>query len=45
MTMGDLVKDFYKRGFYKDTNLPIFVEVGYITAEEYKELTGKDYVA
>lgn len=45
MTMGDIVKDLYKRGYYEDSDLPIFVEVGYITADEYKELTNKDYAA
>lgn len=45
MTLGDLVKQYYHLGLYKDEDLNLFVSVNWITAADYKELTGKDYVA
>lgn len=43
--MRDLVIRFYNQKIYKDEDLPIFVRVGWISANDYKELTGKNYVA
>lgn len=41
--MRDLVIRFYKQGIYKDTDLPIFVRVAWISKEDYQDLTGKEY--
>lgn len=41
--MRDLVIKFYKLGIYTDEKLPVFVRVQWISAEDYKDLTGKDY--
>lgn len=41
--MRDLVIKFYKLGIYTDENLPVFVRVQWISTEDYKDLTGKDY--
>ncbi|WP_461241217.1 XkdX family protein [Paucilactobacillus sp. N302-9] len=43
--MADLVKKYYKLGFYTDDNLSIFIQAGYITADDFKELTGTAYTA
>lgn len=42
--MRDLVIKFYKQGIYKNENLPLFVRVGWLSEEDYKDLTGIDYV-
>lgn len=41
--MKELVFQFYKQGLYTIDDLPLFVQVNFISAEDYKELTGKDY--
>ena len=41
----DAIKMYYKEGLYTKDDLKLFVEVDYITAEVYKELTGEDYIA
>lgn len=43
--MADMVIDFFKRGFYTADDMKLFVEVQWITTEQYKETTGVDYVA
>jgi len=43
--MGNYVKNYYKMGLYTADNLKLFVSVAYITAADFKELTGTDYVA
>lgn len=43
--MADMVIDFFKRGFYTADDIKLFVEVQWITTEQYKEITGVDYVA
>ena len=43
--MRDLVIRFYKQGLYKEADLPVFVRVDWISKEDYKDLTGKDYDA
>lgn len=39
----ELVKDYYDNGLWKKKAVKKAVEKGWITAEEYKEITGKDY--
>lgn len=36
-------KDYYDI-MYTDADMKIFVMAGYITEEEYKEITGKEYI-
>lgn len=43
--MANTIKELYRLHYYNDEDLPIFVQVGWITADEYKAMTGKDYVA
>lgn len=38
-----LIKQYYKAGLYTIDDLPLFVQVGYISTDDYKQLTGKDY--
>ena len=42
---NELIKQYYKAGLYTIDDLPLFVQVGYISKDDYKQLTGKDYVA
>ncbi|PEZ05572.1 XkdX family protein [Bacillus sp. AFS018417] len=39
------IKDWYSKGFYTKEEVKVFVKAGWITAEEYKDITGDDYVA
>lgn len=43
--MADMVIQFFKQGFYTAEVMKLFVQVQWITAEQYKETTGVDYVA
>lgn len=45
MSMGDLVIKYFKMGIYKVDDLPLFVSAAFITADQYKEITGEEYVA
>lgn len=40
--MHDIVIGWYKMGIISDEDLKVYVPT-YITAEEYKELTGQEY--
>ena len=42
--MFDIVKRYYDRGYYSKESVKVFVKTGDITAEQYKEITGEDYV-
>lgn len=39
----ELVKSYYDSGFWKKKAVKNAVARGWITAEEYKEITGEDY--
>lgn len=41
----NLLKKYYDMGIYNDENMKIFVACGWLTAEEYQEITGSIYVA
>ena len=41
----DWVLDYYKQGYYNADDLQLFVQVNWITADQYKQATGEDYVA
>lgn len=43
--MAEMVIQFFKQGFYSIDDMKLFVQVQWITAEQYKEITGIDYVA
>ena len=43
--MADMVIQFFKQGFYNADDMKLFVQVQWITTEQYKETTGIDYVA
>lgn len=34
---------YYKMGLYNEEQFALFVKRGYVTPEEYKEMTGVDY--
>ena len=34
---------YYKMGFYTNEQFALFVKRGFVTPEEYKEMTGVDY--
>ena len=40
----ETIKKYYKKGIYKKAHLNQFVKAGKLTAEEYKLITGEDYV-
>ena len=42
--MADLVIQFYNEGFYDVEKMKLFVKVGWLTSEQYQEVTGSDYV-
>lgn len=41
--MDKVVIDLYKKKLYTDETFKKFVRVGWITSEQFKETTGKDY--
>jgi uncharacterized XkdX family phage protein len=41
--MFEKIKRFYKLGLYDNAKVRVFVEKGFITAEQYKEITSEDY--
>lgn len=43
--MLNLVKSYFKLGLYNVANLKTFVQAAFITTDDFKELTGTDYVA
>lgn len=38
------VKEYYDMGFYTNDNVRVFVIANMITEEDYKNITGEDYV-
>lgn len=43
--MAEMVIQFFNTGLYNAEDMKLFVQVQWITAEQYKETTGMDYVA
>lgn len=41
--MYKIVKRYYDRGIYSADNVATFVRAGQLTAEEYEQITGKEY--
>ena len=43
--MFNIIKRYYERGIYSKKNVAVFVKSGKITSEQYKEITGTEYVS
>ena len=43
--MFNSIKRYYDMGFYTKEKVKVFVQAGWITEAQYKEITGDDYVA
>lgn len=43
--MYKIVKRFFDRKIYTKENVAVFVASGKITAEQYKEITGTEYIS
>ena len=44
MNWYEKVQRYYSKGYYTDNDMKIFVRGSKITEEEYKQITGLDYV-
>jgi uncharacterized XkdX family phage protein len=44
MNWLQICTDYYKSGYYNNNTLKIFVAKGKITADEFKTITGQDYI-
>ncbi|WP_110943141.1 XkdX family protein [Inediibacterium massiliense] len=42
--MFETIRDAYKCGFYTLDNVKLMCEVSFISKEEYKTITGEDYI-
>ena len=42
--MFEIIKDYYNKQIYTDTNVATFVKADKITAEQYEQITGQPYV-
>lgn len=42
--MAKMIIQFFNMGFYNAEDMKLFVQVQWITSEQYKEITGVDYV-
>lgn len=40
----NLAMEFYNMGFYDKAVIASFVKIGTLSADDYKEITGDDYV-
>lgn len=43
--MFNSIKKYYDQGRYTNEQVKVFLQANWITAEQYKEITGIDYVA
>lgn len=43
--MFNIIKRYYNRRIYTKENVAVFVKSGKITAEQYKEITGTEYIS
>ena len=43
--MFTIVKRYFDKGIYTIDNVRTFVRAGRLTEEQYKEITGEDYIA
>lgn len=42
--MFKIVRRYYKKGYYSKDDVKVFVKVGDLTPEQYKQITGDDYI-
>lgn len=42
--MFNTIKKYYDKGYYTNEDMKVFVNAGYITEEEYQDITGVEYV-
>lgn len=40
-----LVPQFFKAGIYVNADVAYFVQLGWLTGQDFKDITGDDYVA
>ena len=45
MNWFEKIERYYKNGLYTNEQVKIFVQTGKITEEQYKKITGEDYIA
>lgn len=43
--MAELVRQSYANGWYTVSDVATFVAAGFLTKDEYKQITGQDYDA
>lgn len=43
--MYNIIKRYHDRGIYSKENVAVFVVSGKITVEQYKEITGTEYIS
>lgn len=41
--MYEIARDFYNLGMYTEENLVVFIEAGFITEDQFAEITGHPY--
>ena len=41
--MFNTIKKYYNKGMYNNEQMKVFVRAGYITENEYEDITGKAY--
>lgn len=44
MNWFDKIKRYYNNGLYTNEQVKVFVVAGKITNEQYKEITGEEYI-
>ncbi|MFT8399183.1 XkdX family protein [Schleiferilactobacillus harbinensis] len=43
--MSQFIIGYYQQGYYNKATMEVFVKIGWLTADQYKQATGEDYVA
>lgn len=43
--MKQWIADYYNQGLYTQEDIAVFVQAGWVTPEDYEEITGDPYVA
>lgn len=44
MNWKDFIKDFYEEKVYNDQDVAGFIKTGQLTATDYQDITGKEYI-
>lgn len=45
MNMYNSIKKYFDKGYYTTEQMKVFVQAKWITEEDYKTITGVDYIA